>query len=152
MSRTRKRRAEQDTQTSKQNDVVTRSNVSNAKTHLRNKRRRAEATQPEERESIDTDDSDLETVKELTSTRTEVNRLQQKFQDIFRSECTNLNKTTCVFDCDRKRATVLLPCSHQPTCNQCFVLWKLYVTERKSQVFCPICRMDVISHIAVNPE
>lgn len=100
----------------------------------------------------DTSNSNLEAVTEITSTTVEINRLYAHFNRIINEDqCIDATKSSyCVMGCNRQKATVLLPCQHQPICNQCFVLWKVFVDENKKTVFCPICKSQVMKHIAVN--
>lgn len=102
---------------------------------------------------IESSSSDLQAVTELTSTTDEISRLHKKFDEIISSsETIKLHKSKCIMGCDREKATVLLPCSHQPTCNQCFVLYKIYLSERNKKIVCPFCKVDVANHIAINNE
>lgn len=93
---------------------------------------------------------DIEAVTKLTSTASEIHRLNEKFNEIISSsEIIKMNTSTCIMGCNREKATVLLPCTHQPTCNQCFVLYKMFLSEKKMKHFCPVCKVDIISHIAI---
>lgn len=93
----------------------------------------------------------IDLATELSSSGTELSRLHDKFQTILKQSASARLKTSsaCIMDCGRPRATLLLPCKHQPTCNQCFVLYKVYVQNNGRTTFCPICKTDVLSHIAV---
>lgn len=114
------------------------------------KRRNEEIEQPQSKRVVT--DSDLEAVTNATSSTMEVNRLYEQFEKLFGGdfECNRSRDAYCIMGCKRAKATVLLPCQHQPTCNQCFVLWKVFVDQKKKNVFCPSCKIDVKKHISVS--
>lgn len=80
----------------------------------------------------------------------EVSLLNEKFIEIINGKTNVTDSNLCIMDCKRPKATVLLPCKHQPICNQCFVLWKLFLSEQKRITFCPVCEIDITSHIVIN--
>lgn len=96
-------------------------------------------------------DSDLDDVTSYTSSKDEVVRLNQIFNRIAekKEKIVGGHDHECIMQCKRSKGTVLLPCKHQPTCRQCFVMWKLFLSEKKIDVFCPMCQEDVIEHIAI---
>lgn len=95
--------------------------------------------------------NDLYAVTTVTSSGNEMNVLHAYFDDILSGKIkVNQVNSNCVMNCGRAKATVLLPCTHQPTCNQCFVLFKIFVNQKKKPVFCPICKVRVNQHIAVS--
>lgn len=148
-SKAKKRMAEASQQT------ASTSTSENVFSMQRAKRARTEVAQLTEEnvDDIDSSDSDLAAVTELTSTTNEISRLHDKFHEIISSsERIKLNKSKCIMGCDREKATVLLPCNHQPTCNQCFVLYKIFSSEKKKKLVCPSCKEDIVSHIAVNHD
>lgn len=97
-------------------------------------------------ESLNTE---TEGVNEFLSSSAELNRLHEKFKDILKSNVSLGNTTNCIMACNRKKATVLLPCRHQPICNQCYVLWRLFTTQALKKVVCPLCRNTVTQNIVV---
>ena len=80
--------------------------------------------------------------------------LEKRFDEIINAEKSNQisNSTKCVMQCQRDRAMVLMPCKHQPTCNPCFVLWKMHLSGQKLDTICPICKSKVTDQIAVNDD
>lgn len=100
------------------------------------------------------ENNDLEAVTTLTSTTIEIDRLHKHFEKIYNRKVNVTLDIKCVMGCGRPKGTVLLPCQHQPTCNQCFVMWRVFVDQKgKSQtVFCPFCRKKVTNCIAVNSD
>lgn len=66
------------------------------------------------------------------------------------------NSMECILDCGRNKAMLLLPCQHQNTCKECWLLWKIESLKRISnevlnssyddtlmQPKCPVCRQAV---------
>lgn len=107
-------------------------------------------------QSIEAVSSQLENaVQNVTLDRvidSEVSRLNKKFEEIVTGSATVTVSTSnlCMMACARPKATVLLPCKHQPICNQCFVLWKLFLSKERKNIYCPACKLEITSHIAVN--
>lgn len=104
--------------------------------------------------SIESTNNSLDAVTELTSTTLEINRLHDKFKKIFEEkENVELDRSAiCIMGCQRNKSTVLLPCRHQPTCKQCFVMWKIFIDQFKKETFCPICKVCVSTTIVINDE
>lgn len=96
-------------------------------------------------------DSDLYAVTELMSSSAELDRLQKKFDEIISGTVENdlMKQVHCIMGCGRSKGTVLIPCKHQPTCNQCYVLWRLFLAKKNKDVICPSCKNEVISTIVV---
>lgn len=88
----------------------------------------------------------------LSAATLEIERLNKHFEKIYNREVEVHLNTECVMDCKRPRGTVLLPCQHQPTCNQCFVLWRVFVDQKGDNrtTFCPFCRTQITSTIVVH--
>lgn len=102
--------------------------------------------------NFNTPNSDLDAVTELTSSAVEIFRLHNKFDEIINGSNVPSKSTFCVMQCNREKGTLLLPCKHQPTCKQCFVLWKVFCLSKKLKTFCPICKNDVKNTIIINDE
>lgn len=102
--------------------------------------------------------SEIGVVTELMSSSTQLSQLHTKFNEILNGKINEKmlaeeNKSTsCIMKCGRRKATVLLPCKHQPICNQCYVLWRLFVTKKMKNVICPLCKNRVTSNIVVNDD
>lgn len=100
-------------------------------------------------DSSDESDNDLEIVTSMTSMEAELIRLHKKFDEIILGKNSKVKRTkNCIMECGRDKATILQPCKHQTTCNQCFVFWKLHLLSKNQQIFCPMCRTTVKKHIA----
>lgn len=115
--------------------------------HTNSAKKTKESTEP-----IGSDESsDLDAVTTLTSTTTEIDRLHKHFENIYNEKVEVKLSITCVMECGRPKGTVLLPCQHQPTCNQCFVMWRVFVDQKgeNQSVFCPSCRKKVTNSIAI---
>lgn len=97
------------------------------------------------------DDTDIADIA-FSAVTVEIDRLNEYFEKIYNHEVEVHLQTECVMGCKRPRGTVLLPCQHQPTCNQCFVLWRIFVDQKgkKRTTFCPFCRKKVTSTIVVH--
>lgn len=98
---------------------------------------------------------DLDDVTSLTRSTQEVFRLHEKFNKIVNNQDVISSKskdTKCVMGCQRDKCTVLLPCKHQPTCKQCFVMWKIFVCGKQMECFCPVCRENVIEQINIQND
>lgn len=95
--------------------------------------------------------TDLEDVTTVTSTSNEIDRLHQLFEDILKNgKMDFVANHKCIMNCSRQKATVLLPCKHQSTCNQCFVLWKVFLAKKRKNVFCPVCGINITGNIVIN--
>lgn len=96
-----------------------------------------------------------ETGDSLSDATEKVTQLNAFFEEIFKSDTLQLKLTSeCMMGCKRPRGTVLLPCRHQPTCNQCFVLWRIFCDqkEKNRHTFCPLCRTKVTTSIPVHSD
>lgn len=107
---------------------------------------------------LESSNNDLEAVTGLMSSSIELNRLNERFNEILNGEkdaktLHEANKSMqCIMSCNRIKATVLLPCKHQPTCNQCYVLWRLFVSQKQRNVICLLCKNPVTSNIVVSDD
>lgn len=82
-----------------------------------------------------------------------INGLENIFDEIIEEKYdVQSDSPKCIMRCDRYKSMVLLPCKHQPTCKPCFVLWKMHVSAKNMDVFCPRCRKTVINHIAITDD
>lgn len=96
----------------------------------REKRRRIIQSESDESDS----DNELHEVASSTGTESELNRLYETFHKIVNGDVNiHKNNPNCLMGCGRLKATVLLPCRHQSTCNECFVLSKLYLLKLKKK-------------------
>lgn len=101
--------------------------------------------------SIQNYSNGLEAVTSLTDSSEEIERLYKKFQKIIDTQSNiYITDSQCLMECGRPRATVLLPCKHQPICNECYVIWKIYVLQHKNMVFCPACKGEVVQTLFIN--
>lgn len=94
-----------------------------------------------------------ETGDSLSDATEKVAQLNVFFEEIFKRDTLQLQLTSeCMMGCKRPRGTVLLPCRHQPKCNQCFVLWKVFCDQKGKDrhTFCPLCRTKVTTSIPVH--
>lgn len=67
----------------------------------------------------------------------------------------------CIVGCGRNKAMLLLPCQHQHTCKECWLIWKIENLKKITQeIFnstnyddsvmkpkCPVCREPVAKEI-----
>lgn len=115
-------------------------------------KRRKNVLMDSSHDSLDSSDSDLKIVTSITSMEAELTRLHKLFDEIILERTTVNSKakrsSKCIMECGRVKATVLQPCQHQATCNQCFVFWKLHLVSKSKTIFCPICRATVKKHVA----
>lgn len=90
----------------------------------------------------------------LQASTEEIDRLNEHFENIYNRKIEVRLGAECVMGCQRPKATVLLPCQHQPTCNQCYVLWRMFVDQKGKNrtAFCPFCRKKVTNTVAVNND
>lgn len=95
-------------------------------------------------------DSDLEAVTELTSSALHIFELHKRFDEIIEERYTPAKTTQCIMQCGREKGTLLMPCKHNVTCKQCYVLWKLFCSSKKKHVFCPHCKKKVKDNIMIN--
>lgn len=95
--------------------------------------------------------SDLDAATSLTNSSTEIERLYEKFKEVLNTQSTiYIRDSKCLMECGRQRATVLLPCKHQPICKECYVIWKIYVLQHKKSELCPACKSQVIDNIFIH--
>lgn len=93
-------------------------------------------------------DNDAEMAATITNSNEEIDRLYKHFKNVIHMNFRGKYSTkTCAMECGRPKATKLLPCKHQPTCDECFVLWKCYLIREKKTVICPFCKREIEKHI-----
>lgn len=90
--------------------------------------------------------------------------LMQKFED--ESFTFSKDGMLCILECGRKKSMLLLPCRHQHTCEQCWVIWKVEQLkkidvealdvynddiddENIMKPKCPVCRAYVDEELSV---
>lgn len=118
-----------------------------------NEQAKSQSSNKKKKTNVNIIDSDLEAVTSLTSFENEFTALHILFEKIVVGSLTIKNdakNVNCVMRCGRLKATVFLPCKHQIVCNECFVLFKLYVCNKKKNMFCPLCKLKITSNIAIS--
>lgn len=126
--------------------------TTDASTGSKSKRQRDESLDSENNSNSkkSTNDLNIDGDTFLQSSSNELVRLTAIFHDICEEKLIIASDSRdCVMGCGRGKGTVLLPCKHQPTCRQCYVMWNVFLDEDKKSRFCPICKCCVVNHIAV---
>lgn len=96
----------------------------------------------------------------ITRSGSVAKRIRERFDDIERQAVFDVdpNSIECIMECGRRKSTILLPCRHQHTCEQCWFLWKVHQIndyknddeddDNRSKPTCPVCREGVDESIS----
>lgn len=94
------------------------------------------------RRAIDIDESDdannIDIFVSITEKGAILSEIEKKIHEI-KINGINSTSTKCVLCCKAKQSMVLLPCRHQITCEQCWVIW----ADGNSKPNCPKCKNRV---------
>lgn len=114
---------------------------------------------PDETQNVADSNSDG-IMTRITRSGSVAKRIRERFDDIERQAVFDVdpNSIECIMECGRRKSTILLPCRHQHTCEQCWFLWKVHQIndyknddeddDNRSKPTCPVCREGVDESIS----
>lgn len=80
-------------------------------------------------DTLDLVDSNSEEIMaQFTRNDSAISEMEEKFDEVARKFEWNMDPSNieCIMGCHRRKSTILLPCRHQHTCEQCWFLYKIY--------------------------
>lgn len=102
----------------------------------------------------------MEHFSRVTRSGSILQRIQAILTNIENPPVQQNGNMECIIECGRKKAMLLLPCQHQHTCRECWLIWKIEsVKQIPNDIFdqsfdenvmkpkCPICRNHVDEEI-----
>lgn len=99
----------------------------------------------------------------ITRSGNALTRIRKAIDEITKGNAT-FDKTSmeCILACGRNKSMLLLPCQHQHTCKECWLIWKMESMKKVTkemlldnttfddtlmQPKCPVCRAPVDKEI-----
>lgn len=112
--------------------------------------------------STDENDDNTDIFRKLTRSGSALKRIISAIESIENQTAIfTKDSMECILDCGRNKAMLLLPCQHQHTCKECWLIWKMQSLKRITkevlnsshyddnimQPKCPMCRQPVDKEI-----
>lgn len=124
------------TNTTERSDVLTRTRSQNAAGGAANATKRSKSMRTKQKKSrrahVSSDDSDTDSgvcdvMDRISRNGPAIVNFRKRFQELENQENVLIDPDCfkCIICYERKKNTMLLPCSHQHTCNPCWIMWKI---------------------------
>lgn len=81
-----------------------------------------------ENSTIQDDSDNMELFGRITRSGTTLQRIQSLLKNIENQNATQIlqnDSMECIVGCGRNKSMLLLPCHHQHTCKECWLIWKI---------------------------
>lgn len=105
----------------------------------------------------DIEDDNIELYDKVTRSGSSLRRIKAAIENVTQNSTFDKDSMECILGCGRNKSMLLLPCQHQHTCKECWLIWKIenlkIVTldvfnssmydDTLMQPKCPVCRQSV---------
>lgn len=131
----------------------------------RNRKQKKITSNQTDNTTSDDDSDNMEHFSRVTRSGSSVQKIRSLLRDIENKSIEQIlqhDTMECIVGCGRKKSMLLLPCQHQHTCRECWLMWKIEsVKQIPNQVFdesfdesimqpkCLVCRTPVDKEISV---